>query len=340
MDPLGIPDVSRRDVVADPNRHLVWLQSGLAPRALVGGKGFSLSRLLMLGAPVPPAFALTTHVYREFAACLSLPVQIGEFADDDLPDIRAKIESTPLPPSLAELIACGFRTFEQTYGDSPVLAVRSSATAEDSATFSFAGLHDTVLDVRDVPRLERAVKQCWASLWSERAVAYRRAGGLATDEAEIAVVVQALIPSDVSFVVFTADPVNGNDDYVIISATWGLGEAVVSGLVVPDHIVIGPRGDVIEYLVGDKDRMIIPAGDGGQGTREVAVPRVLRTEPVLTTAQATTIGSMARDLSHRLGYKADIEGGIANGSVYVFQARPITTVSPGQRAVEAGSPAH
>jgi len=314
------------------SRHLVWLQGGLAPRALVGGKGFSLSRLVTLGALVPPAFALTTHVYREFAACLSLPAQVGKITDDDLLNIRAKIESTPLPPPHTELIASGFREFEREYDGSPILAVRSSATAEDSAAFSFAGLHDTVLDVRDVAELERAVRQCWASLWSERAVAYRRAGGLATEEAEIAVVVQALIPSDVSFVVFTADPVNGNDDYLIISATWGLGEAVVSGLVVPDHIVIDRRGDVIEYLVGDKDRMIIPAGDVGQGTREVAVPRVLRTVPVITTAQATAIGTMARDLSHRLGYKADIEGGIAKGTVYLFQARPITTLSRGQKA--------
>lgn len=313
--------------------YLLWLQQGLAPRALVGGKGASLSRLTALGAPVPPAFALTTHAYREFAMGLSLPAQMGEIGDDDLPHIRAQIESTPLPPPLAELITSGFYTFARECDGSPILAVRSSATAEDSAAFSFAGLHDTVLDVRDVRELERAVKQCWASLWSERAVAYRRAGGLATDEAEIAVVVQALIPSDVSFVVFTADPVNGKEDYVIISASWGLGEAVVSGLVVPDHIVIGPGGDVIEYLVGDKDRMIIPSGDGGHGTREVAVPRVLRTEPVLTAAQAAVIGSMARDLSHRLGYKADIEGGIAKGTVYLFQARPITTLSPGQRPV-------
>jgi phosphoenolpyruvate synthase/pyruvate phosphate dikinase len=149
------------------------------------------------------------------------------------------------------------------------------------------------------------------------------------------VVVQALIPSDVSFVVFTADPVNGRDDYVIISATWGLGEAVVSGLVVPDHVVIGPSGEVIEYSVGDKDRMIIPAGGDGQGTREVAVPRALRTVPVLTEPQATAIGSMARDLSHRLGFKADIEGAIANGVVYLFQARPITTLSRVQHGVRA-----
>lgn len=319
-----------------PDPYLLWLQHSLAPRALVGGKGASLSRLTALGAPVPPAFALTTHAYREFADRLSLPTQTSSIADSDLPRVRAEIESTPLPPAIAELLASGFRAFEQECDGCPVLAVRSSATAEDSAAFSFAGLHDTVLDVRDVRELERAVKQCWASLWSERAVAYRRVGGIGTDEAEIAVVVQALIRSDVSFVAFAADPVNGKDDYVIISASWGLGEAVVSGLVVPDHIVIGPGGGVVEYLVGDKHRMVIPAPAGGQGIREVAVPRALRMVPVLTEPQATAIGAIARDLSHRLGFRADIEGAVAKGTVYLFQARPITTLSQVQRGVYSG----
>ena len=313
--------------------HLLWLNDGLAPRALVGGKGASLSQLMALGAPVPPAFALTTHVYREFAHRLTLPTQAIGIDDGDLPRIRAEIESAPLPPQICDLLASGFRAFKQESEDCPVLAVRSSATAEDSAEFSFAGLHDTVLDVRDVRELERAVKQCWASLWSDRAVAYRRAGDLSTDEVEIAVVVQALIRSDVSFVAFAADPVNGRDNYVIISATWGLGEAVVSGLVVPDHIVIGPDGAVVEYAIGDKHCMVIPAPDGGQGIREVAVPRALRMLPVLTETQATAIGGIARDLSHRLGFKADIEGAVAKGKVYLFQARPITTLSPVTRGM-------
>jgi phosphoenolpyruvate synthase/pyruvate phosphate dikinase len=144
---------------SDP--YLLWLQQGLAPRALVGGKGASLSRLTALGAPVPPAFALTTHVYREFAACLSLPTQASGIADGELLRIRTEIESTPLPPAIAELLASGFRAFEQECDGCPVLAVRSSATAEDSAAFSFAGLHDTVLDVRDIPgRSSSAGRRC------------------------------------------------------------------------------------------------------------------------------------------------------------------------------------
>jgi len=315
-------------LISGLERRLVWLHRTSAECALVGGKGASLSRLAELGAPVPPAFALTTCVYDEFAAAVSLPTRASDVVDADLRHVRAAIEEAPLPPSIAELLRTGLDDFARGADTPPALAVRSSATAEDSAEFSFAGLHDTVLDVRDYDGLERAVKLCWASLWSERAVAYRRAGGLAADEAAIAVVVQELVASDVSFVVFTADPVSGHDDHLIIAASWGLGEAVVSGLVVPDHIVVGPDGAVLAYEVGDKQLMVIPGGDSGQGTREVPVPRALRTVPVLTEQQATAIGVIARDLSHRLGFKADIEGGIKDGRVYLFQARPITTLSP------------
>ncbi|HET7054954.1 MAG TPA: PEP/pyruvate-binding domain-containing protein, partial [Thermomicrobiales bacterium] len=228
--------------------NLVWLDRGLASCADVGGKGASLSRLAALGAPVPPAFALTTHAYAQFAASLGLPCRASEIADGELPRLRAMIADAAIPAPILAAITDGYHTLRALGGPEVAFAVRSSATAEDSEAFSFAGLHDTVLDVRTLPALVTAVKQCWASLWSERAVAYRRAGGLATDDAAIAVVVQLMVRSDVSFVVFTADPVHGRDDHLVIDATWGIGEAVVSGLVVPDHIVVGPDGRVVEYV--------------------------------------------------------------------------------------------
>jgi phosphoenolpyruvate synthase/pyruvate phosphate dikinase len=308
------------------DQYLVWLHEERAERALVGGKGASLSHLAALSAPVPIAFALTTHVYRTFAELVGVPLRASCVNDADLAGIRARIVDARMSETQRELLCSGFSHLQSKH-DGPIsLAVRSSATAEDSVEFSFAGLHDTVLDVRDLDHLEEAVKQCWASLWSERAVAYRRAGGIDADEAAIAVVVQQLIPSDVSFVVFTVDQVSEREEHTTIAATWGLGEAVVSGLVVPDHIVIGPTGEVIEYLVGDKHLMVIPGGTPGGGSREVPVPRSLRTIPVLNTEQACEIGRMARDLSRRLGFRADLEGAIAQGSIYFFQARPITTL--------------
>lgn len=287
-----------------------------------------MSALAAHGAPVPAAFALSTVVYAEFARSIGLPMRACEADDADLASIRAGIEDAPLPPFVTDLLRQGWETLTATRAVTPSLAVRSSATSEDSAEYSFAGLHDTVLDVRDLPGLECAVRRCWASLWSDRSVDYRRRKGLDAETAEIAVVVQELIPSDVSFVVFTADPVGGNDDHLVIAATWGLGEAVVSGLVVPDHIVIGPSGGVIEYTPGEKLVMIIPGGTNGGGAREAPVPRVLQSAPVLTQSQAIEIGKIARRISARLGFKADIEGAIAGGTVYLLQARPITTLPP------------
>jgi rifampicin phosphotransferase len=306
---------------------LVWLHAARAERALVGGKGASLSDLAALGAPVPPAFALTTEVYAEFARTLRLPISASVVADHELPALRSAIRAATLPDSIRNTIAQGFRELHEDAGLGRGLAVRSSATAEDSAECSFAGLHDTVLDVRDLPQLERAVKQCWASLWSERAVHYRRTGGFDADSSQIAVVVQQLVKSDVSFVVFTVDPVSGHDQHLVIAATWGLGEAVVSGLVVPDHIVVTSDGAVFEYTVGDKHLMIIPAADASGGVREVAVPRVLRGQPVMTLSQAEEIAAMARRLSTQLGFPGDFEGAICDGAIYLLQARPITTLN-------------
>lgn len=315
------------------NPLLVWLDGAPASRELVGGKGASLSRLAALGAPVPPACVLTTAAYDRYAASLGLPRRASDVADEELPALRAQIAGGALPGAIAAVIAEWFGAFRARAGDEVALAVRSSATAEDSEAFSFAGLHDTVLDVRTLPGLEAAVKQCWASLWSERAVAYRQAGGLAADEAAIAVVMQQLVRSDVSFVVFTADPVSEREGHLVIAATWGLGEAVVSGLVVPDHVVVGPDGEVVEYAVGDKHLMVIPGAAGtGDGAREVPVPRQLRSTPALSTEQVAAVAAMARELRPRLGYEADLEGAFAGGDLFLFQARPITTLGSRVRA--------
>jgi pyruvate,water dikinase len=245
----------------------------MSDRMLVGGKGSSLSRLSRLGAPVPKAGALTTVAYTAFAGSIGLLHRPTGITDADLPRIRDQIMTAPLPDAVADAIPSTFLAFQIHAGGSLALAVRSSATAEDSAAFSFAGLHDTILDVRTLSDLEMAVRQCWASLWSDRAVAYRRTSGLGGGDAAIAVVIQQLVRSDVSFVVFTTDPVSGNGDHLVISASWGLGEAVVSGIVTPDHIVVGADGTILDYTTNAKHRMVIPGAAPGAGTREVAVPR-------------------------------------------------------------------
>ncbi len=325
------PAVGPRSTLAnpDPDGVLRWLSGAAEDRSLVGGKAASLAQLAALGAPVPPAFALTTGAYAAFAASIGLPRRDADLVTDALPQLRAGIMDGPLPASVVEAIARGFEAFAGELGGTASLAVRSSGTSEDSAASSFAGLHDTVLDVRTLDALERAIRRCWASLWSDRAVAYRRERDMADETSEIAVVVQQLVRSDVSFIAFTTDPVTHARDRVVIDATWGLGESIVSGLIVPDHVTVGPDGEVLDYAVGDKHLMVIP-GDGpafaSLGTREVPVPRSLRTQPAMSHEQARDIALLARNLSRQLGYEADLEGGIAVGRIHLFQARPITTL--------------
>jgi pyruvate,water dikinase len=241
-----------------------------------------------------------------------------------LPALREQIMAAPLPADLAAALADGLAAFQARAGDNVALAVRSSATTEDGTEHSFAGQHDTILGVRTLPELGDAVRQCWASLWSERAVSYRQAN-LPDAVPCMAVVVQQMIRSDVSFIAFTEDPVGERPDHVVISASWGLGEALVSGLVTPDHVVVAPDGRVAEYVVGDKQVMIIPDASGS-GTREAPVPRMMRSLPALSETQAAEIAVLARRLAARLGYAADLEGAIAGGKVVLFQARPITTL--------------
>ena len=305
------------------NPPCVWLDRGPLDRDFVGGKGASLSELAALGTPVPPAFAITAPACAAFMASLGV-IDLATVTPAMLPALREEILAASLPADLAAALANGFAALQERAGDDGALAVRSSATTEDGKEHSFAGQHDTILGVRTLPELEDAVRECWASLWSERAVAYRQAN-LPNAVPYMAVVVQQMIRSDVSFIAFTEDPVGERRDHVVISASWGLGEALVSGLVTPDHVVVAPDGQVAEYVVGDKQVMIIPSASGS-GTREAPVPRMMRTLPALSEAQASDIASVVRSLAAQLGYAADLEGAIANGEILLFQARPITTL--------------
>ncbi|MGH2560374.1 MAG: PEP/pyruvate-binding domain-containing protein [Thermomicrobiales bacterium] len=299
---------------------LVWLDGALTAPALLGGKGASLSRLATLGPAVPAAVALTTAVYHEALESRSAP-NVGRASDVEIAAFRHAIIDGALSDRLRSAIRASFSALKDRTDSELSLAVRSSATAEDSAEHSFAGLHDTILGVRDLPSLEAAVRRCWASLWTDRAVAYRRERGVT--DVSIAVVVQQMVRTDVSLVAFTADPVSGRLDRTIVNATWGLGEALVSGLVTPDHIVADHSGAVLDYQPGEKTTMVIAAD---QGTRIVGVPRALQRMPVLSAEQVARVVEVAQLVSAGLGFPVDIEAGFAGGELFLFQARPITTL--------------
>lgn len=273
----------------------------------LGGKGASLDRLGRLGFRVPPGFCLTTAAFKGQLAA-TVDAALGESGAVDVAAVAGGLAATPLAPSVrkaldvavdrlvAEVGAAGFE---------PRFAVRSSAVGEDGSAASYAGLHETELDVAPQGVAE-AVRRCWASLWSPAAIAYRRRRDLSAADAEMAVVVQALVPADAAAVVFTRHPVTGRDDQLVLTAVRGLGDAMVSGTVTPDT-----------YVVDRASRSVVTfePGEDPQG-------------PALDDSTLDALIALSLDVEARFGASVDIEAAVAGGSWYLLQARPITTGAP------------
>ncbi|MEO3801077.1 PEP/pyruvate-binding domain-containing protein [Nonomuraea sp. B1E8] len=283
------------------------------PRAeldVVGGKGESLAHLARASLPVPAGFHVTTGAYRAFVDRHGLR---DEILTGDAEQIQALFAARELPPEIAGDILAAYTEL----GDEPAVAVRSSATAEDLPGMSFAGQQDSYLNIRGAAQLLDAVKRCWASLWTDRAIAYRDRHGIPRDEVAIAVVVQELVPADAAGVLFTEDR-----DRLTINAAWGLGEAVVGGLVTPDTITLDRAGrTVVDETIASKTVMTVRTPEG---TREDPVPPGLRDEPVLTWAQAERLAELGMTIEELYGRPMDVEWALHDGRPHILQARPIT----------------
>src|SRR6266850_2125309 len=301
----------------------------------VGGKGANLGALTRAGVSVPPGFCLTTRAFDRFIA--ALPDADARFAELDALDgasveaaraaaeaMRSRLDALVMPEEVAERIAAAWRLL----GPELPLAVRSSATAEDLPGASFAGQQDTYLNIRGEAALLDAVRRCWISLFTDRAVLYRARGRFGHRAVKLAVVVQRLIDPDVSGILFTADPLTGHRGIASIDAGFGLGEALVSGLVNADLYRVDRRtGEVLLARAGDKAFAIRPTPGGGT-TRE-ALPELKRRARTLTDEQARALAGIgARIESHFGGAPQDIEWCIAGGAIWVVQARPITSLFP------------
>lgn len=211
------------------------------------------------------------------------------------------------------------------------VAVRSSAIDEDGPSASFAGQHDTFLNVVDVAALLEAVERCRASARTEQVCAYRQRHGLSAERIRIAVLVQQMVRADVSGVAFSANPVTGRDDEIVITASYGLGESIVGGTVTPDAWTIrAGTPDIVVARLGDKRRMTVPVAGG---TREVDVPRIMRDQPSLTTSQVSEVVTLTSALRDEAGWPVDIEFAFAGGDLYLLQVRPITTLTRTQTGV-------
>ena len=234
-----------------------------------------------------------------------------------------------MPGDIAGLIG---RWYDELGADNPPVAVRSSATTEDLPGMSFAGQHDTYLNVRGGENVLAAVKRCWASLWTARALGYRARQGIRPEDVALAVVVERLVPADSSGILFTANPLSGARDEVMINAAWGLGEAIVGGQVTPDTFIVNKQtGAIASQGIADKDvmTMLLP-----EGTSEQPVPDGRRKQAALEPEQAAELARVGVQIEQLYGQPMDIEWAIHGGQLFVVQARPITALPDPQPTLE------
>jgi len=297
----------------------------------VGGKAASLGELTAAGLPVPPAFVVTADTYRSFIEETGIDGELFEAVDVDTDDSKALAEAaehaselireTPIPESIREEVMAAYEEI----GDGAPVAVRSSATAEDLPDASFAGQQETFLNVTGEALLER-VRECWASLFTQRAIYYRQEQGFAHDVVDIAVVVQRMVDADKSGVMFTSHPSTGAG-VITIEAAWGLGEAVVSGAVTPDNYVIDREsGDLRETTVAEKKVMHVRDPETGE-TVEREVPEDRRGTRVLDGDELDELRALGEEIEAHYGDPQDVEWAIEGGEVYLLQSRPITTIA-------------
>ena len=331
---MGTPVVSVRPV-------LRFADVGLSDVPSVGGKGASLGELLRAGIRVPDGFVVTTAAFREVLGALDAgggiarrvaaldPADPGGLAAATAA-IRDLVGSAPLPSEIGEAVRAAYAELAAACGnpDLPV-AVRSSATSEDSAEASFAGLQDTYLWVRGADDVVDAVRRCWASLYSVESVTYRLRRGIPEDELAMAVVVQRMVDSRSSGVLFTRSPLTGDRSVVAVDASWGLGSAVVGGDVTPDSFVVSKvTGEVTRRTVATKTVWHQPCSSGS-GVVEGPVPEDLRDRPALSDEELAELVTVAKRIEAHYGAPQDIEWAVSESAppgenVFLLQSRPET----------------
>ncbi len=301
---------------------------------LVGGKAGKLGELVREGLPVPPGFVVTTESYRAFLEGTGLDRRVNEAlagldetrsasVDEASKKIRAAFEATEFPTELRQKIASAYEEFARRH-DVQFSAVRSSATAEDLADASFAGLQDTYLNVRGTDRILESIRRCWGSLFTPRVLVYRQKKGIDHVGLALAVLVQKMVNSTVSGILFTRDP-NTGENHMIVEAGWGLGEAIVGGEVTPDHYVIDGATQKIVHKQISEQRIRYVRDEAG-GNRREEVPAADRSAQKLPDARLLRLVSLARLIESRYRRPMDVEWCADAGALYIVQARPVTTI--------------
>ncbi len=303
--------------------------------AEVGGKGAHLGQLTRWGFPVPPGFCVKVSAFQAFLEQGGLAGQIRGMASGLDPSdveglekttasIRERIESQTIPEPIEASIRRAWNRLGEKTSPSPLVAVRSSVGTRDGSRSSFPGQMDTYHHIRGIEQVLHRILQCWASVWTGRAASTRLRLGLGPDDVVIAPLVQVMVPSDVAGVLFTADPLTGDRERLLVNAAFGLGEAVVSGNMTPDQFVLSRQdGKEISRRIGRKDFKIVLDEGKGSGTLRVDLGEQESRESCLTDGQITELASAGIRIEEHLGHPQDIEWAFHEGELFILQTRKI-----------------
>lgn len=297
---------------------------------IAGGKGASLGEMLNNKMPVPPGFVVLAPAFDRFLEETDLDISIDaelkkvNYKDINSVDrtsniIRDLIHNQKMPDDIKKEILSEFKKLKAKF-----VAVRSSATAEDSLAASWAGELESYLDTTEKSLLEN-VKKCWSSLFTPRAIFYRHEKKLLKTKVSVAVVIQKMVESEISGITFTVHPVTEDKKQMIIEAGWGLGEAIVSGSITPDAYVINKNDfSILDINISKQEKMIVKKAGGG--TKEAVVPKAKQEKQVLTGKQIIELAKICVGIENHYKKPQDIEWAFANGKFYIVQSRPITTL--------------
>lgn len=301
---------------------------------LVGGKGANLGEMTKVKLPVPPGFIVTSHSYFKFLEENNLTTKISDIVktiDVDKPDqlndaagrIKKLIISADISSLLAQTIISSYLKLGAHLKDI-LVAVRSSATAEDLPTASFAGQQETYLNISGESNVVVKVRDCWASLFTPRAIYYREKNHFSHFKVGIAVVVQKMVEAQTSGVMFTIDPVNNDKSKIVVEAIWGLGELIVQGTVTPDHFEINKKGlQLFNKIIGKQEKKLVKKGTTN---KIVNIPASWQSKQKISDNLVLKIAALGKKIEQHYFFPQDIEWAVEKGKIYIVQSRPVTTI--------------
>ncbi|MEI8002991.1 MAG: phosphoenolpyruvate synthase [Methanothrix sp.] len=326
---------------------VVWLEEvGKNDLSIVGGKGASLGEMINIGVPVPGGFAVTAQAFRDFINRTGIAKELFEALKVDVnqetelhrAEMTAKklIMEAKVPEDMEKAIKSRYEELCKREGEQVFVAVRSSATAEDLPDASFAGQQDTFLNMRGAEDVFNAVRKCWASLYGARAIFYRVENGFEHEKVNLSAIVQKMVDSEKSGVMFSSEPSTG-EAQVIIEGASGLGESVVSGSVSPDNFIVDRKTkNIVKKYIATKEIMVI-RDPKTQKTVTANVPAEKKDAIVLTDNEALQLAKYAEILENHYGIPQDIEWGVEKDKIYILQSRPITTINNAKKPEQAAT---